>query len=693
MNIRYCLWFMLLACCPVVTFCATQSSDSLKTVHLHGVSVQGTTIPKTALSAQTSVVVSADEMRQHMGHSLMDALSHTEGVQAMDIGVGFSKPMIRGLGFQRIAVTENGIKQEGQQWGADHGLEIDAFHVDGVRVVKGPASVLYGSDAMGGAIEILPPLFPNKDSISGEVLLSHQSVSSGLNGSVMLQMKHKRVFAKIRYTERHWADYRVPADSFTYLSMRLPILNRRLKNTAGMERSANALIAYRHGIYQGRLNLSDSYQKSGFFSGAHGVPSIDNLQDDGNRWNIDLPYSTVNHFKVTSTNTWTTSELQTKFVLGYQINHREEWSKFHTHNPAQTAPEVDPDKELMFHLQTGTAQLQFRLTPYTTWEHYVGASAVLQHNGIGGYGFLMPAYKRGDYGVFYLTNYHCTSSLLFNASIRYDMGHIHTKAHGDDVQEVNRHFHDYSLALGVEYSPVEEHQIRASIGRAFRLPSANELTSNGVHHGAFRHELGDSSLVSEQGWQIDASYTFKRGGLEVVISPFYSYYPHFISLHPTGRWSPLPDAGQIYQYMDAPTTLAGGEVCVKARLYRGLHYSLSGEYVHTYDHNSHTATPFSPPAMMRNMLSWEASNWRCYVECQSTAAQHRVCHNEDETPGYNIFDVGGNVDIPMRRCKLSLLMNIRNLFNTSYMNHLNFYRKIDLPEGGINIQSTIRLTF
>ena len=632
-------------------------------------------------------------MRQRSGHSLMDVLSKTEGVQAMDIGVGFSKPMIRGLGFQRIAVTENGVKQEGQQWGADHGLEIDAFHVEGVRIVKGPASVLYGSDAMGGAVEILPPVFPMKDTLSGEALVSYESVCTGLNGSVMLQMKRGRFFSKIRYTERHWADYRVPADSFAYLSMGLPIHNRQLKNTAGMERTANALLAYRHGGYQGRLNVSDSYQRSGFFSGAHGMPSSASLEDDGHRWNIDLPYSFVNHLKITSTNTWTSSLLQTKLTLGYQLNHREEWSRFHTHNLSQTAPVVDPDKELMFHLHTGSGQLQLRYIPDTSWEYYAGISATLQHNGIGGYGFLIPAYNRQEGGVYLLANYEHSSALRFSGSVRYDIGHVHAHAHGDDVREVDRMFHDYSLALGMECEPRAGHKLRATVGRAFRLPSVNELTSNGVHHGAFRHEKGDEGLASEQGWQADLSYTLNRKDWEVALSPFCSYYTHFIALHPTGHWSPLPDAGQVYQYVDSPTLLAGGELSVKVRLWRKLHYTLRGEYVYTYDCNSHTATPFSPPATMHNSVSWEALHWRCFAECQSVAPQNRVCHNEAKTPGHTLIHLGGSVDFHLRESKLTLLLHVRNLLNTSYLNHLNFYRRIELPEAGIDVQTTIRLNF
>ncbi len=692
MFIQRCLQSLLVTCCSVVTVYA-QSTDSLDIIQLEEVAVEVTSVPRSVLTTQQSVFVSPDEIRMRSGHSLMDVLAQTAGVQSMDIGVGFSKPMIRGLGFQRIAVAENGVKQEGQQWGADHGLEIDAFHVEGVRVVKGPASVIYGSDAMGGTIELLPPSFPTSDTLSGEALVSYQSVSNGLNGSLMLQMKRKKFFTKMRYTERHWSDYRVPADSFTYLSMRLPIHNNRLKNTAGMERSANALLAFKSGIYQGRLNVSDSYQKSGFFSGAHGLPNSASLEEDGNRWNVDLPYSMVNHLKVTSTHTWTKNMLQTKLVLGYQLNHREEWSKFHTHNPSQEAPAVDPDMELMFHLHTGSAQLQFRLTPNASWEFYGGLSSTIQSNGIGGYGFLIPAYKRREGGTYLLANYRYSSSLKISGSVRYDLGYVHSQPFGDYVREVTRRFHDYSLAFGVEFEPSAGHQFQASVGHAFRLPSVNELTSNGVHHGAFRHEVGDSSLVSEQGWQVDLSYTLKKGRWDVSLSPFYSYYPHFIALHPTGRWSMLPDAGQIYQYMDAPATLVGGEAQVKARIWRRMYYTLAGEYVYTYDHKSHTATPFSPPATMRNTLSWEASRWRCYAECQSVAPQHRVCHNELETPGYNLVHIGGNVDFQIHECKLSLLLHVRNMLDTFYLNHLNFYRRIDLPEAGIDIQTTIRLNF
>lgn len=361
--------FILFICSFIAL--SAESIDSI-TIRLRDVEVKASNAPRDAAATGTAVTVSDDEMLLHMGSSFSSILSHIEGVQSMDIGVGFSKPMIRGLGFQRIAVTENGVKQEGQQWGADHGLEIDAFNVNGVRILKGPASVLYGSDAMGGVLEIQPPVVPRNDTIFGDVTFLYQSVSSGLSGSARMAVKRKRFFVNLRYTERHWADYRVPADSFTYLGMRLPILRRRLKNTAGEERCGNIFLHWRSTNFRGEMTVSDAYQRSGFFSGAHGVPSSTNLADDGRYWNIDLPYSQVNHLKAISRNIRTAGITQTTVTLGYQLNHREEWSTFHTHITKQQPPEKNPNLELLFQLHTASLSAQVRLTPNTTWEHYTG---------------------------------------------------------------------------------------------------------------------------------------------------------------------------------------------------------------------------------------------------------------------------------------------------------------------------------
>ncbi|MFW6290647.1 MAG: carboxypeptidase-like regulatory domain-containing protein, partial [Mariniphaga sp.] len=90
-------------------------------------------------------VVNDDFLKQHLGGSLMQSLARLPGISAMEIGSGQSKPAIRGLAFNRVVVVENGIKHEAQQWGADHGLEVDQFAFDRIEIIKGPSSLMYGS--------------------------------------------------------------------------------------------------------------------------------------------------------------------------------------------------------------------------------------------------------------------------------------------------------------------------------------------------------------------------------------------------------------------------------------------------------------------------------------------------------------------------------------------------------------------
>ncbi|HOL99121.1 MAG: Plug domain-containing protein [Bacteroidales bacterium] len=114
-------------------------------------------------------IVNDEYLKQNLGGSLMSSLERLPGVSTMDIGSGQSKPVIRGLGFNRVVVVENNIKHEAQQWGADHGLEIDQYAVNNVEVIKGPASLIYGSDAMGGIIDMKNRKVPVENSFGGTI--------------------------------------------------------------------------------------------------------------------------------------------------------------------------------------------------------------------------------------------------------------------------------------------------------------------------------------------------------------------------------------------------------------------------------------------------------------------------------------------------------------------------------------------
>ena len=467
MRIRYVsgtlgMFFTLFSNAQVV-------SDTIKSVDLSEVVVTGSyrhaQEKKTTLTLE---LFQKDYLNRHFTGNLVQTLKNVPGVHSMDIGAGFSKPMIRGLGFNRIAVSENGIKQEGQQWGADHGLEIDAFNVDEVRILKGPSSLLYGSDAMGGVIEILPLLPQKENRFFGEAALLGKSVNGTVGGSLMLGIEKNAWLVRVRFSEQHYGDYHVPVDTIVYLTQLVPVYGRKLKNTAGFERNVSVMGDYRKRFYQMNIAVSNVYQKMGFFPGAHGIPDISRLEDDENSRNIELPYSKVNHLKVTIHQQYAWEKLILSGDLGFQNNHREEWSAFHTHYGSQPAPEKDPDKELAFNLNTFSASVKARFIGSSSWEHTLGWDGQHQRNDISGYSFLLPEYRRSTTGMLWLTTYRPNNVFSVSGGVRYDYGYMNISSHEDtyladylrkqgydpeqidfykwNSHSVNKHYGDYSLS-------------------------------------------------------------------------------------------------------------------------------------------------------------------------------------------------------------------------------------------------------
>ena len=477
-----------------------QKSDSIKSLLLPDVVVTESYQQRQAKKSALAVdVVDQDFLRKHFTGNFMQAMENIPGVQAMDIGSGFSKPMIRGMGFNRIAVLENGIKQEGQQWGADHGLELDAFNIGTVNVLKGPSSLLYGSDAMGGVIDITSPPVPSVDMLFGDVTLLGKSVNGTLGGSFMLGIKKSFWYAQVRYSEQHFGDYRIPTDTIVYLTQKMPVYGRKLKNTAGIERNIGFFAQYQRQRYKANYSVSNVYQKTGFFPGAHGIPDASRVEDDGDSRNMELPYSKVNHLKVTTLQQYAWEKLVLSGDFGFQNNHREEWSVFHTHYGSQPVPEKDPDKELAFNLNTLSASVKVRFIGSSSWEHALGWDGQHQRNDISGYSFLLPEYYRSTTGLLWLTTYKPNNVISVSGGMRYDYGYIHISSHEDayladylrkqgyDEEQVehykwNSHavkkkFGDYSFSLGLVWTPSERHMVKANVGRSFRLPGANELAA------------------------------------------------------------------------------------------------------------------------------------------------------------------------------------------------------------------------
>lgn len=655
--------------------------------------------------------------------NFVKTLERLPGVHAMSIGAGFSKPVIRGHGFNRIVVAENGIKQEGQQWGADHGLEIDQFNIGRVEVLKGPVSLAYGSDAMGGVIEISSQPERYKNSVVTDFVLLAKSVNNLYGYSAMAGFHGERFYLTGRFTNLLSGDYKVPADTVYYNTWKLPVSGGVLKNTAGTEKNLSLALGYISPSFTTQFMTSNVYQKTGFFPGAHGIPSLSRLADDGNQRNIDLPYSNVGHFKVINNTDIKTAAGRIKIDLAYQNNHRQEWARFHTHYGNQSAPAVNPDLELDFSLLSLSGNLQFNKQLNEKLGYSAGINTQHQSNVIAGYNFLLPQYNRSSYAGFLITKFSVSQQLMFSGGIRYDFGKLDIESFRDTVlanflsgtglysteetdfyalrsKELTRNFGNLTWSAGFIYHPDEYRVIKLNIGKSFRVPGANELASNGIHHGTFRHEFGNGSLPSESGYQLDFGYHFHNRRFSFLLSPFLSWFSRYIYLNPSGRWSVLPHAGQIYEYSQAKALISGGELILEYEFSRRLSLETNAEYVFMQNLTDGYPLPFSPPASVQSMITytipWKRSlpdGTRIYLEHKHVFTQNRIARNEASTPGYSLFNIGLHETIYFGRQAVNLSLAVHNVFNTRHFNHLSFYRKINIPEPGRNIQLILRIPF
>ncbi|NLY25411.1 MAG: TonB-dependent receptor, partial [Bacteroidales bacterium] len=466
---------------------------------------------------------------------------------------------------------------------------------------------------------------------------------------------------------------------------------------------------------------SDIAAKNGFFPGAHGVPSLSRLEPDGEVRNVEMPFSTSNHFKLISNNEISFSRATMQVDLGYQRNRREELSPFHTHYGTQQPPAVDPDLELQFLLDTYSTHLRLKLDEEKRWRKTIGLAGEYQHNRVGGYSFLLPDFDRWTAGAYWLNEWVLGKTLSLTGGVRYDAGSLsvegyydplladHLRMQQQDEEQVafyaqraealQRQFGDWSGAVGFTYRPDGRQTIKMNIGKSFRYPSANELASNGVHHGAFRHEKGEPTLTSESGYQWDMEYRLADRRWEVTVSPFLSWFDNYIYLEPSGEWSVLPHTGQVYRYRQAEAVMGGGEVA--ASYAPDDHWRLSSDLEFIYNRNMTDGypLPFSPPTTVTNDLSYSGAGgavlpqYMLRLEHRWVFGQDRIARNEERTPGAQLWNISANIHWLIGGRRVITDLQVQNIMDRPFLNHLSFYRRLNLPEPGRNIQLIVRVPF
>lgn len=668
-------------------------------------------------SPVVSQLVTKEFLSNNRENSLMQTLSKIPGVSTIKIGSGQSKPVIRGLGFNRVVVVQNGIKHEAQQWGNDHGLEIDQYGIENIQIVKGPASLVYGSDAIAGVVDIQPNKVPLINSFSGEVNVLGESNNDLLGISAGIQARKEKWFYRGRITYRDYGDYKVPTDKINYENYIFELHDNNLRNTAGREANASISLGYVTDKFNSETTISNVNAKNGFFANAHGLEvrtsSID--YDSSNR-DIDLPYHKVNHFKITNNTSLALDKHTIHADLGFQNNIREEHSEPVPHG---FMPTPSNSKERSFNKNTFSLNIKDAFKPNEQHDIVAGINLEYQNNTIGGWGFLIPEYNRFTIGSFAFDQFEINSDLHLLAGVRYDYGQINSKSYFDwypstinnangstsyvylqRAQDKILNFGNISASLGLSYL-VKNTTFKINIGKSFRMPLANELASDGVNYHMYRYEKGNLDLDPEESYQLDIDIDHTTKNYSFGISPFVNFFENFIYLNPTSNYY---ETLQIYEYTQNKVFRAGGELRASTNIINNLQLNASAEYVYsrqTSGPKEGFTIPFSPPLSGLFSANYQFKDFLFFKQPQLiadyriTAKQNEIVPPEEKTDGYQVLNMSLLTQIELFKTKrpLDVKFKLNNVFDTKYYDHTSFYRLIDVPEAGRNISIALTQTF
>lgn len=714
----------LLFCFAFLTKVQSQNTNSeIKELEEVVIKDQSEKRAKKEASLNTETVNSTF-IQRNLGGSLMQSLQRIPGVKTISIGSGGSKPLIRGLSFNQVIVVENGIKHEGQQWGADHGLEIDQYAVNRVEIIKGPSSFIYGSDAIGGAVNIKPVPFPKKNTLGGNVDFTAKSNNEQIGSSLNLFGRNENWFFDTRITSQDYGDYRVPADKVQVYNYTVPLYKNHLRNTAGRELDLHASTGFVGEKFKSVLYFSNIHTKSGFFANAHGLePRNVNLElHDKSSRDILMPFQEVNHTKISNTTSFEIGNHLLQTQLGFQKNFRREWSHYVNHGymppiyPADMYAPQDLERQYDKDVFSVSVKDEFSVGRH---QFTVGLNGEKQQNEINGWSFLIPAFNQLNTGLYAYDKIQLNDLWILHGAMRMDYGQIEMKQYSDwfksDVtqngqttqeylkrsEDLNKTFKSFTWSAGINYNPGKV-SFKANAGTSFRMPIAKELASNGVNYHYFRFEKGNPNLDAERSYQLDLGIDWQESKWSVQLSPFFNYFPNFIYLNPTSQHDIYYGAGnQVFEYQQSKVMRYGSELQIHYQFLKNLSGEILAEYLYSEQLSGSKkgyTLPFSPPASVLFGINYnpEIRNLRetyFSLDYRFTAQQNQIVPPEKKTESSHVFNLALGTKLQAGKQDFAVSLQVQNLFNTRYLNHTSFYRLIELPEMGRNIILSVKVPF
>lgn len=591
--------------------------------------------------------------------TLIEGLATIPGVSQVSTGTSIGKPVIRGLSGNRVLVYSQGVRVENQQFGDEHGLGLNDSGVESVEVIKGPASLLYGSDALGGVLYFNPEKFADANTFKANLSQKYFTNTLGSNSSFGVKNSTENWKFIARGTYNMHSDYKIPTA--------IRVTNTRYNETD-----------FKTGISYGNAKFS-TVLRYNFNKLDLGIPETGIAEQTTTKKTDNPKQGVFNH--LLSLNTvlfFKNSKLD--LDMGYIANDR---SEFVDSNVAS----------LHMKLNTFNYDAKYYLPAFGKLETILGMQGMHQVNTNFGNEYLIPDAVTNDFGFFGTTNYEWKSNAI-QAGLRFDNRKIATDAHGVSGEEnafeaIDKSYDSFNMSLGYKTNLATDFTLRFNLASGFRAPNLAELTSNGVHEGTNRYEIGNANLKTEQNIQTDLNLEYKTDHLEFFANAFYNHINNYIYSSPSGTVLANND---VYNYIQNNARLYGGEIGLHFHPHPldWLHYETSFETVTGVKQNR-DFLPLIPANNWNNTIRAEfkiskfLEDGFATLNVSSTFDQNKVSGFETDSKGYTLLNMGFGGKVKLGKTAFEVNLNANNLLDKKYIAHLSRLKTDGIPNIGRNV--------
>ncbi len=688
-------------------------------LHLANIDIKAQKIENLTQTKNTLENAALDQTR---GQSLGEALKQISGVTTLQTGSSIAKPVIHGMHSNRVLIMNNGVRQEGQQWGSEHAPEIDPFVAKKITVLKGAAGVRYGSDAIAGVIMLEPEALPDSNKFGGEINTiyfsnGNQIVTSGILEKGFLSQKNYSIGVRLQGTFKRGGDISTP--------------NYRLANTGISEINYSLSSNYKRKNWTTDIFFSQFNTKIGVFAGSH-IGNVTDLIEAIKRgtplaiytpenftYNIDRPYQDVQHNLLKIKNIQKINSGNISLTLGRQYDFRKEIDI------------LRGDKNLvqLFKLTTYSGELLFEHKPlFKLLTGSAGITGLYQENLTTGTltqprtsTVLIPNFKNFTAGIFLIERI-VQKQWEMEGGFRYDVRNltVYRIPRGEQNVSTNqRNNQNFTGTLGANFRPNSRWNFLTNISSAWRAATVNELYSDGVHHGAASYERGDENLVPEIALNLSFTANYVSKNFQTEIHLYNNFINNFIFLSPTGRPAlTIRGAFPEFFYTQTNARFRGFDLTGNFQIQKNIALNSKLSYLEAQDLSNNQPLILIPANRWENTIRYDWRKTAISLTNLYVAKQNRVptkiifkhiptseivfTENGGDfappPPAYMLWNAAISQQFAIGRRSatnkqnLGISLTISNLLNTSYRDYLNRFRYFS-DEVGRNIVFRAKYSF